>query len=114
MIVTTSRYVVPTSRVNVPAGRYVVPTGKDKIIVSAGRTKVILASSTILVLYDLSLKDLGKHLLIEEQYRLENKTNDDTSKVHVMEEKGESSKAGGKKHRHDDKDKMKSKKNKKD
>ncbi|GJR95704.1 zinc finger, CCHC-type containing protein [Tanacetum coccineum] len=29
---------------------------------------------------DLSLKDLGKHLLIEEQYRLENKTNDDTSK----------------------------------
>ncbi|GJY11896.1 zinc finger, CCHC-type containing protein [Tanacetum coccineum] len=46
---------------------------------------------------DLSLKELGKHLLIEEQYRLENKTNDDTSKVHVMEEKGESSKAGGKK-----------------
>nr|GEV95900.1 retrotransposon protein, putative, Ty1-copia subclass [Tanacetum cinerariifolium] len=43
---------------------------------------------------DLSLKDLGKHLLIEEQYRLENKTNDDTSKVHVVEEKGESSKAG--------------------
>ncbi|GJV81291.1 ribonuclease H-like domain-containing protein [Tanacetum coccineum] len=29
---------------------------------------------------DLSLKDLGKHLLIEEQHRLENKTNDDTSK----------------------------------
>ncbi|GJR12583.1 zinc finger, CCHC-type containing protein [Tanacetum coccineum] len=64
--------------------------------------------------YDLSLKDLGKHLLIEEQYRLENKTNDDTSKVHVVEEKGESSKAGGKKRRHDDKDKKKSKKNKKD
>ncbi|GKD89615.1 zinc finger, CCHC-type containing protein [Tanacetum coccineum] len=57
--------------------------------------------------YDLSLKDLGKHLLIEEQYRLENKTNDDTSKVHVVEEKGESSKAGGKKRRHDDKDKKK-------
>ncbi|GJW39579.1 hypothetical protein Tco_0065424 [Tanacetum coccineum] len=47
--------------------------------------------------YDLSLKDLCKHLLIQEQYRLENKTNDDTSKVHVVEEKGESSKAGGKK-----------------
>ncbi|GKA33956.1 hypothetical protein Tco_0720385, partial [Tanacetum coccineum] len=46
---------------------------------------------------DLSLKDLGKHLLIEEQYRLENKTNDDTSKVHVVEEKGVSSKASGKK-----------------
>ncbi|GJY46568.1 hypothetical protein Tco_0435631 [Tanacetum coccineum] len=29
---------------------------------------------------DLSLKDLGKHLLIEEQYRLENKANDDTCK----------------------------------
>ncbi|GJW71404.1 zinc finger, CCHC-type containing protein [Tanacetum coccineum] len=63
---------------------------------------------------DLSLKDLGKHLLMEEQYRLENKENDDTSKVHVVEEKGESSKAGGKKCRHDDKDKKKSKKNKKD
>ncbi|GKE31108.1 hypothetical protein Tco_1450430 [Tanacetum coccineum] len=59
---------------------------------------------------DLSLKDLGKHLLIEEQYCLENKINDDTSKVHVIEEKGESSKASGKKHRHDDKDKKKSKK----
>ncbi|GJV11718.1 zinc finger, CCHC-type containing protein [Tanacetum coccineum] len=63
---------------------------------------------------DISLKDLGKHLLIEEQYRWENKENDDTSKVHVMEEKRESSKAGGKKCRHDDKDKKKSKKNKKD
>ncbi|GKB62597.1 zinc finger, CCHC-type containing protein, partial [Tanacetum coccineum] len=103
-IVTTSRYVVPTGRVKVPAGRYVVPTSKDKFIVSAGRTKVIPAGSTILVL----------HLLIEEQYRLENKSNDDTSKVHVVEEKGESSKAGGKKRRHDDKDKKKSKKNKKD
>ncbi|GKA62242.1 hypothetical protein Tco_0761761 [Tanacetum coccineum] len=50
LIVTTSRYVVPTGRVKVPAGRYVVPTGKDKIIVSAGRTKVIPAGSTILVL----------------------------------------------------------------
>nr|GEX19640.1 zinc finger, CCHC-type [Tanacetum cinerariifolium] len=62
----------------------------------------------------LSLKDLGKHLLIEEQYRLENKTNNDTSKVHVMEEMGESSKADGMKHRHDDNDKKKSKKIKKD
>ncbi|GJR65741.1 hypothetical protein Tco_0011806 [Tanacetum coccineum] len=44
------KYVVPTGRVRVPAGRYVVPTGKDKIIVSAGRTKVIPAGSTILVL----------------------------------------------------------------
>ncbi|GJU38198.1 hypothetical protein Tco_1191155 [Tanacetum coccineum] len=60
--------------------------------------------------YDLSLKDLCKHLLIQEQYRLENKTNDDTSKVHVVEEKGESSKASGKKRRYDDKDKKKSKK----
>ncbi|GJV56678.1 hypothetical protein Tco_1457683 [Tanacetum coccineum] len=36
---------------------------------------------------DMSLKELGKHLLVEEQYRLENKTNDDASKVHVVEEK---------------------------
>ncbi|GJV94935.1 hypothetical protein Tco_1546512 [Tanacetum coccineum] len=50
MIVTTSRYVVPTGRVKVPAGRYVVPTGKDNVIVSAGRTKVIPAGRTILVL----------------------------------------------------------------
>ncbi|GJS28683.1 putative ribonuclease H-like domain-containing protein [Tanacetum coccineum] len=44
------RYVVPTGRVKVPAGGYVVPTGKDMFIVSAGKTKVILAGSTILVL----------------------------------------------------------------
>ncbi|GJX45461.1 hypothetical protein Tco_0262137 [Tanacetum coccineum] len=44
------RYVVPTGRVKVPAGRYVVPTGKDNVIVSAGRTKVIPAGRTILVL----------------------------------------------------------------
>ncbi|GKB31318.1 putative reverse transcriptase domain-containing protein [Tanacetum coccineum] len=43
-------YVVPTGRVKVPAGRYVVPTGKDNVIVSAGRSKVIPASRTILVL----------------------------------------------------------------
>ncbi|GJV19345.1 retrovirus-related pol polyprotein from transposon TNT 1-94 [Tanacetum coccineum] len=49
--VTTSRYVVPTGRVKVPAGRYVVPTGKDNVIVSAGRTKVIPAGRTILVLF---------------------------------------------------------------
>ncbi|GKB99577.1 anticodon-binding aminoacyl-tRNA synthetase, class 1a [Tanacetum coccineum] len=55
LIVTTSRYVVPTGRVKVPAGRYVVPTGKDKFIVSAGRTKVIPAGSTILVLVVLCL-----------------------------------------------------------
>ncbi|GJS28642.1 putative ribonuclease H-like domain-containing protein [Tanacetum coccineum] len=50
VIVTTSRYVVPTGRVKVPAGRYVVPTGKDNVIVSAGRSKVIPADRTILVL----------------------------------------------------------------
>nr|GEW74762.1 wall-associated receptor kinase 2-like protein [Tanacetum cinerariifolium] len=49
-----------------------------------------------------------------QQYRLENKTNDDTSKVHVLEEMGESSKADGMKRRHDDNDKKKSKKIKKD
>ncbi|GJV24837.1 reverse transcriptase domain-containing protein, partial [Tanacetum coccineum] len=43
-------YVVPTGRVKVPAGRYVVPTGKDNVIVSTGRTKVIPAGRTILVL----------------------------------------------------------------
>ncbi|GJX15794.1 retrovirus-related pol polyprotein from transposon TNT 1-94 [Tanacetum coccineum] len=55
MIVTTSRYVVPTGRVKVPAGRYVVPTGKDDVIVSAGRSKVIPAGRTILVLVVLCL-----------------------------------------------------------
>ncbi|GJU16838.1 hypothetical protein Tco_1144804 [Tanacetum coccineum] len=54
-IVTTSRYVVSTGRVKVPAGRYVVPTGKDNVIVSAGRTKVIPAGRTILVLVVLCL-----------------------------------------------------------
>ncbi|GJZ95357.1 hypothetical protein Tco_0667691 [Tanacetum coccineum] len=49
-IVTTSRDVVPTGRVKVLAGRYVVPTGKDNVIVNIGRTKVIPAGSTILVL----------------------------------------------------------------
>ncbi|GJS02047.1 retrovirus-related pol polyprotein from transposon TNT 1-94 [Tanacetum coccineum] len=49
-LVTASRYVVPTGRVKVPAGRYVVPTGKDNVIVSTGRTKVIPAGRTILVL----------------------------------------------------------------
>ncbi|GJY94873.1 putative ribonuclease H-like domain-containing protein, partial [Tanacetum coccineum] len=43
-------YVVPTSRVKVPAGRYVVPTGKDNVIVSTGRSNVIPAGRTILVL----------------------------------------------------------------
>ncbi|GKB97467.1 integrase, catalytic region, zinc finger, CCHC-type containing protein, partial [Tanacetum coccineum] len=45
-----SKYVVPTGRVKVPADRYVVPTGKDNAIVSAGRSKVIPAGRTILVL----------------------------------------------------------------
>ncbi|GJU06304.1 putative reverse transcriptase domain-containing protein [Tanacetum coccineum] len=54
-IVTTSRYVVPTGKVKVPAGRYVVPTGKDNVIVSAGRSKVIHAGRTILVLVVLCL-----------------------------------------------------------
>ncbi|GKG21156.1 hypothetical protein Tco_0383751, partial [Tanacetum coccineum] len=48
--VPASRYVVPTGRVKVSAGRYVVPTGKDNVLVSAGRTKVIPAGRTILVL----------------------------------------------------------------
>ncbi|GJS18692.1 putative ribonuclease H-like domain-containing protein [Tanacetum coccineum] len=47
---TCNPYVVPTGRVKVPAGRYVVPTGKDNVIVSAGRSKVIPAGRTILVL----------------------------------------------------------------
>ncbi|GKF37458.1 hypothetical protein Tco_0114216, partial [Tanacetum coccineum] len=62
-IVTTSRYVVPTGRVKVPtgrvkvpAGRYVVHTGKDNVIVSAGRSKVIPAGRTILIL------DRGKNI----------------------------------------------------
>ncbi|GKD31403.1 hypothetical protein Tco_1242181, partial [Tanacetum coccineum] len=63
---------------------------------------------------DLSLKDLGKHLLIEEQYHLENKANDDTSKVRVVEEMRESFKTGEKKCRHDDKDKKKRNKMEKD
>ncbi|GJS20219.1 putative ribonuclease H-like domain-containing protein [Tanacetum coccineum] len=42
--------IVPTGRVKVPAGRYVVPTGKDYVIVSTGRSKVIPAGRTILVL----------------------------------------------------------------
>ncbi|GKF09761.1 hypothetical protein Tco_0043985 [Tanacetum coccineum] len=49
------KYVVPTGRVKVPAGRYVVPTGKDNVIVSAGRTNVIPAGRTILVLVVLCL-----------------------------------------------------------
>ncbi|GJS17064.1 hypothetical protein Tco_0411536 [Tanacetum coccineum] len=49
------KYVVSTGRVKVPAGRYVVPTGKDNVIVSAGRSKVIPAGRTILVLVVLCL-----------------------------------------------------------
>ncbi|GKF60021.1 hypothetical protein Tco_0176807, partial [Tanacetum coccineum] len=48
--VPAGRYVVPIGRVKVPTGRYVVPTSKDNVIVSAGRTKVIPAGKTILVL----------------------------------------------------------------
>ncbi|GKC06172.1 ribonuclease H-like domain-containing protein, partial [Tanacetum coccineum] len=48
--VTTNRYVVPTGRVKVPTSRHVVPTGKDNVIVSTGRSKVIPAGRTILVL----------------------------------------------------------------
>ncbi|GKD87236.1 reverse transcriptase domain-containing protein, partial [Tanacetum coccineum] len=43
-------YVVPTGRVKVPAGRYVVPTSKENVIFSTGRTKLIPAGRTILVL----------------------------------------------------------------
>ncbi|GJS20215.1 reverse transcriptase domain-containing protein [Tanacetum coccineum] len=48
-------YVVPTGRVKVPADRYVVPTGKDNAIVSTGRSNVIPAGRTILVLVVLCL-----------------------------------------------------------
>ncbi|GJZ02439.1 hypothetical protein Tco_0520400 [Tanacetum coccineum] len=48
-------YVVPTGRVKVLAGRYVVPTGKDNVIVSTGRSNVIPAGRTILVLVVLCL-----------------------------------------------------------
>ncbi|GKG53686.1 hypothetical protein Tco_0555086, partial [Tanacetum coccineum] len=48
-------YVVPTGRVKVPAGRYVVPTGKDNVIVSVGKSKIIPAGRTILVLVVLCL-----------------------------------------------------------
>nr|GEU46052.1 hypothetical protein [Tanacetum cinerariifolium] len=63
---------------------------------------------------DMFLKELGKHLLIKEQCRLENKTNKDTSKVHVAEKEGDSSKAREKRKHKDDKAKDKFKKNKKD
>ncbi|GJR25823.1 hypothetical protein Tco_1102055 [Tanacetum coccineum] len=46
---------VPTGRVKVPAGRYVVPTGKDNVIVNTGRSKVIPAGRTILVVVVLCL-----------------------------------------------------------
>ncbi|GKE79882.1 hypothetical protein Tco_1549882, partial [Tanacetum coccineum] len=39
----------------VTTSRYVVPTGKDNVIVSAGRSKVIPAGRTILVLVVLCL-----------------------------------------------------------
>ncbi|GJX22653.1 ribonuclease H-like domain-containing protein [Tanacetum coccineum] len=54
------KYVVPTGRVKVPAGRYVVPTGKDNVIVSAGRSKVIPAGRTILVLNGNNRKKTGR------------------------------------------------------
>ncbi|GJR48449.1 ribonuclease H-like domain-containing protein [Tanacetum coccineum] len=44
------RYVVPTGRIKVLASRYVVPTSKDNVIVRTGRSNVILAGRTILVL----------------------------------------------------------------
>ncbi|GKD66762.1 hypothetical protein Tco_1308870 [Tanacetum coccineum] len=67
MSLTCVRNFVIDSRVKVPAGRYVVPTGKDNIIVSAGRTKVIPAGSTILVLSleRASVKEILLFLLIK-------------------------------------------------
>ncbi|GKB19916.1 hypothetical protein Tco_0853839, partial [Tanacetum coccineum] len=53
--VLASRYVVSTGRVKVPAGMYVVPTSKDNVIVSVGRSKVIPAGRTVLVLVVLCL-----------------------------------------------------------
>ncbi|GJW86408.1 hypothetical protein Tco_0161748 [Tanacetum coccineum] len=47
----------PLSKV-IPTGRYIVPTGKDNVIVSAGKTKVIPAGSTILVLRILNINFL--------------------------------------------------------
>nr|GEY95178.1 zinc finger, CCHC-type [Tanacetum cinerariifolium] len=64
-------------------------SGKEELSNGKGTLE---SSRGMLLNDDLSLKDLGKHLLIEEQYRLENKANNDTSKVHLVEEKGESSK----------------------
>ncbi|GJU02074.1 hypothetical protein Tco_1112412 [Tanacetum coccineum] len=49
------------------AGRYVVPTGKDKFIVSAGRTKVIHAGSTILVLVVLCLLRVDSMRVLRKQ-----------------------------------------------
>ncbi|GJS37703.1 hypothetical protein Tco_0536085 [Tanacetum coccineum] len=46
---------IPRRNKKIPAGRYIVPTGKDNVIVSAGRTKVIPAGRTILVLLVLCL-----------------------------------------------------------
>ncbi|GJZ57956.1 hypothetical protein Tco_0613450 [Tanacetum coccineum] len=60
-------YVVPTGRVKVPDDRYVVPTNKDNVIVSAGRTKVIPAGRTILVLNEVvtvGIKSLLKAISI--------------------------------------------------
>ncbi|GKF29623.1 hypothetical protein Tco_0095965, partial [Tanacetum coccineum] len=63
-------YVVPTGRVKVLAGRYVVPTGKDNVIVSAGRTKVISAGRTILVLFHLLEPLLELVVITEVLYNL--------------------------------------------
>ncbi|GJZ00995.1 anticodon-binding aminoacyl-tRNA synthetase, class 1a [Tanacetum coccineum] len=85
--VPAGRYVVPTGRVKVPAGRYVVPTGKDNVIVSAGRSKVIPAGRTILVLlmaHKLLFKDVvGK--LVKKVKALELKLKTRSRKV-VMSE----------------------------
>ncbi|KAJ0520797.1 putative RNA-directed DNA polymerase [Helianthus annuus] len=62
---------------------------------------------------EMTLKDLRKHPRIKEEYRSENKTKRDTSKVHMMGRKGKSSNNGRKRKRFDNKGKGKFKENKK-
>ncbi|GJU54681.1 integrase, catalytic region, zinc finger, CCHC-type containing protein, partial [Tanacetum coccineum] len=45
-----SKMEIDCEKAKVTTSRYVVPTGKDNVIVSAGRTKVIPAGRTIVVL----------------------------------------------------------------
>ncbi|GJW88629.1 putative reverse transcriptase domain-containing protein [Tanacetum coccineum] len=75
--VPTGRVKVPTGRVKVPAGRYVVPTGKDNVIVSTGRSKVIPAGRTILVLEDTWLGGGGGNYPADGGDNYDNESSDD-------------------------------------